>query len=117
VIRDLRELGHPVAFDRERGGYYYDHDQAGKYASELPGLFFTESELRSLLTMRRLLADIEPILFGKALVPLGRRSSCPVSGYDAARSRAASVSPESRTGVWTASCSASPPTPCSRASG
>jgi predicted DNA-binding transcriptional regulator YafY len=85
VIRDLRELGHPVAFDRERGGYYYDHDQAGKYASDLPGLFFTESELRSLLTMRRLLADIEPVLFGKALVPLGRKVEelLRSSGYDA----------------------------------
>jgi predicted DNA-binding transcriptional regulator YafY len=85
AIRDLREFGHPVEFDKERGGYFYDHAKAGAHTAELPGLFFTESELRALLTMRRLLAGIEPVLLGKALVPLGKKVEelLEASGYDA----------------------------------
>ena len=74
VIRDLRErFGHPVKYDRERGGYFYDHDDPGDGSVELPGLWFTESEMRALLTMRRLLADLEPGLFDEEIAPLGRR--------------------------------------------
>ena len=74
VIRDLRErFGHPVKYDRERGGYFYDHDDPGDGSVELPGLWFTESEMRALLTMRRLLADLEPGLLDEEIAPLGRR--------------------------------------------
>jgi proteasome accessory factor C len=73
AIRDLREFGHPIKYDAERGGYYYDTDDPALGMVELPGLFFTESELRGLLTMRRLLSEIHPGIFEKALVPLGKR--------------------------------------------
>jgi len=75
AIRDLRNtFQHPIEFDREKGGYRYNHRaHDAEYAFELPGLWFTESEMRSLLTMRRLLQDVHPGLFGKALVPLGRK--------------------------------------------
>ncbi len=56
-IRDLRDrFNHPIEYDAERGGYHY-----GKASDidgfELPGLWFTESELTALLTMKELLAE------------------------------------------------------------
>ena len=72
-IRDLRErFAHPIEFDPERGGYYYERGEAGD-GFELPGLWFTESELTALLTMRQLLAEVHPGLFEREIAPLGRR--------------------------------------------
>ena len=75
AIRDLRNtFQHPIVFDKDKGGYRYNYNaHDAQYAFELPGLRFTESEMRSLLTMRRLLLDVQPGLFGKALLPLGRK--------------------------------------------
>ena len=85
-IRDLRErFAHPIEFDQELGGYYYARGEAGD-GFELPGLWFTESELTALLTMRQLLADVHPGLFEKEIAPLGRRIEQILanSGLDAA---------------------------------
>ncbi len=74
AIRDLRErFGHPIEYDRERGGYFYDYEDEAIGASELPGLWLTEAEMRALLVVRRLLVEIEPSIVGRALVPLGRK--------------------------------------------
>lgn len=68
-LADLRDrFGHPIVFVREYGGYQYE--SAG---GELPGLWFNESELTALLTMRQLLASVQPGLLERELVPLGRR--------------------------------------------
>ena len=70
-IRELREThGYPIEYDREYGGYRLDSGLAGL---ELPGLFFSESELSALLTMRAMLSAVQPGLFEKDLAPLGRR--------------------------------------------
>jgi predicted DNA-binding transcriptional regulator YafY len=74
AIRDLRDaFDHPIKYDRDRGGYYYDTSDATYHPRELPGLWFTESEIRALLTMRHLLQEIVPGIFEKELVPLGKK--------------------------------------------
>lgn len=73
-IRELRDTyGYPIEFDREVGGYRFTPGQDGERGLELPGLFFSESELSALMTMRELLKDVRPGLFEKDLAPLGRR--------------------------------------------
>jgi proteasome accessory factor C len=73
-IRELRDTyGYPIAFDRELGGYRFEPGKDGEAGLELPGLFFSESELSALVTMRELLKDVRPGLFEKDLAPLGRR--------------------------------------------
>lgn len=71
TIETLRDyLGAPIAYDRERNGYYYDQSQ-GVY--ELPGLWFNASELLALLTSLKLLADVQPGLLGPHIEPLRER--------------------------------------------
>ncbi len=74
-IHELRDtFQYPIEFDREAGGYRFVRDGAGGEAGlELPGLFFSESELSALLTMRELLASVRPGIFDRELAPLGRR--------------------------------------------
>ncbi|RMD85341.1 MAG: WYL domain-containing protein [Candidatus Dadabacteria bacterium] len=73
-IRDLRyRFDHPIVYDAEKGGYYYDVGDRTAAGYELPGLWFTCSELTALVTMRTLLERIQPGLFDRELVPLGRR--------------------------------------------
>lgn len=72
-IRDLRDrFNHPIEYDAELGGYHY-----GKTSDidgfELPGLWFTESELTALLTMKELLTELQPGIFEKEIAPLGKR--------------------------------------------
>jgi predicted DNA-binding transcriptional regulator YafY len=72
--RDLQflrdRLGAPIVFDRERQGYcFVDGDEAGRH--QLPGLWFSEPELYSLLLARQLLASIDAeAMFGRHLQPL-----------------------------------------------
>ncbi len=71
-IRDLRyTFQYPIEFDWEHGGYAISADE--EVGLELPGLFFNESELSALMTMRELLSDLRPGIFEKDLAPLGRR--------------------------------------------
>jgi predicted DNA-binding transcriptional regulator YafY len=73
-IRELRDTyGYPIEYDRELGGYRFEPNKDGEAGLELPGLFFSESELSALMTMRELLKDVRPGLFEKDLAPLGRR--------------------------------------------
>jgi predicted DNA-binding transcriptional regulator YafY len=51
----------PIVFDRERGGYRFDGQApaiGGQY--ELPGLWFSATEIHALLTMQHLLANLDP---------------------------------------------------------
>jgi predicted DNA-binding transcriptional regulator YafY len=74
LIQDLRDrYRHPVVYDKDYGGYRYERDDQDNVSIELPGLWFTEPELFALLTVRKLINDIEPGLFEKEVAPLGRR--------------------------------------------
>ena len=75
--RDLQflrdRLGAPIVFDAERQGYRFeDADAEGRH--ELPGLWFDESELYSLLLARQLLSSIDAdAALGRHLQPLLER--------------------------------------------
>ncbi|MCL4470479.1 MAG: WYL domain-containing protein [Gammaproteobacteria bacterium] len=71
LIADLRDkLGAPIVNDRERGGYRYDTAD-GRHP--LPGLWFTANELLALVTLKHLLANLEPGLLDDHLRPLQTR--------------------------------------------
>ena len=57
--------------ESSRQGYYYQ--QHGDTRFELPGLWFTPAEVRALLTLQQLLADIQPGLLTPLLAPLKKR--------------------------------------------
>jgi predicted DNA-binding transcriptional regulator YafY len=73
AIRELRTLiSAPLVYDRERDGYRYAPAE-GASRFELPGLWFPPDELAALVTLRELLARLEPGLLAEALAPLSRR--------------------------------------------
>ena len=72
VIRYMRDcLGAPIEYDRSAEGYRYV--QEGEHPYELPGLWFNASELYALLTVQRLLSEIQPGLLDSHLMPLRER--------------------------------------------
>ena len=71
LIADLRDkLGAPIVCDPERGGYRYDSTDA---RHPLPGLWFSADELLALVTLKHLLANLEPGLLDDHLRPLEAR--------------------------------------------
>jgi predicted DNA-binding transcriptional regulator YafY len=72
--RDLEymrsRLNIPIVWDREEGGYRFEK---GAGVQELPGLWFSDSEIYALLTMQRLLEEVEPGLLGPHIAPLLER--------------------------------------------
>jgi predicted DNA-binding transcriptional regulator YafY len=70
-------LNAPIVFDKELGGYRFDHETpriGPQY--ELPGLWFSAEEIHALLTMQHLLANLDPGgLLGPQIKPLLARLS------------------------------------------
>lgn len=65
-------LDAPIEYDRERNGYHYARDGiSGNW--ELPGLWFSASELQALLALEQLLAQLSPGLLAEELEPLRGR--------------------------------------------
>ena len=65
-------LNAPIVFDRELGGYRFDHQrkQIGPQY-ELPGLWFSAEEIHALLTMQHLLSNLDTGgLLGPQIKPL-----------------------------------------------
>ena len=58
----------PIEYDKEAGGYRYSRE-----AFELPGLWFTPSELLALSAAQQLLAEAQPGLLDGQLAPLKAR--------------------------------------------
>jgi predicted DNA-binding transcriptional regulator YafY len=77
VKRDLEylrdRLHAPIVWDRERRGYRYDGEVVGASSYNLPGMWFNASEIHALLTMERLLSDLQPGLLGPHIEPLRTR--------------------------------------------
>lgn len=72
IIRDMRlYLDAPVEYDREFNGYYYADAPEARF--ELPGLWFNESEIVSLLVMEQLLESTQPGLLERELAPIRKR--------------------------------------------
>ncbi len=71
LIADLRnKLGAPLIFDNEFGGYRYDTADGRHH---LPGLWFSSEELAALVTLNRLLLNMQPGLLDDHLNPLRAR--------------------------------------------
>ncbi|HEC15434.1 MAG TPA: YafY family transcriptional regulator [Sedimenticola sp.] len=72
IIRQMRDyLGAPITYDRQLNGYHYDHQ--GEHPYELPGLWFSASELYALLACHQLLIQTDPGLLAEELGPLEQR--------------------------------------------
>jgi predicted DNA-binding transcriptional regulator YafY len=70
-IAKLRDQMHmPILFDKDRGGYYLDRKNL---STEMPGLWFNPEELVALLTIQRLIEQLEPDLVGMKLRPLQKK--------------------------------------------
>jgi predicted DNA-binding transcriptional regulator YafY len=70
LIAKLRdELGAPLVYDRDANGWHYD----AAAAYELPGLWFSATELQALLAAQHWLAEVEPGLLGNEIAPLVAR--------------------------------------------
>jgi len=70
-IAKLRDQLHvPIEFDHELGGYKLDPKRSN---DELPGLWFSQEEILSLVTIQHLLEQLEPGLLGAKLKPLQER--------------------------------------------
>ena len=80
IIAEMRDLlGAPIEFDTEQGGYRYSRE-----AYELPGLWFTPSELYALLAAQKLLEEAQPGFLGRELSPLKQRIDALLHGQHAA---------------------------------
>ncbi|WP_218871327.1 WYL domain-containing protein [Chitinibacter bivalviorum] len=66
-LRD--RLNAPIEYDRAVGGYRFVQAHTGP-KFELPGLWFSSSEVHALLTMQHLLEQLEPSLLGAQIAPL-----------------------------------------------
>lgn len=71
MIRELRDLGTPVVYDREYGGYRLD-TRSGE-VRELPGLWFSSAELYALLVSHKLLSDVQPGWLNEYIEPITAR--------------------------------------------
>ncbi len=70
----LRErLNAPIIWDRSVGGYRFDATNGTMPTYELPGLWFTASELYALLAAHKLLSEIEPGVLAPHIAPLRAR--------------------------------------------
>jgi predicted DNA-binding transcriptional regulator YafY len=70
----LRDRFHaPITFDRDHEAYCLDNKVADSALWQLPGLWFTADELRALLTMDQLIADLEPGVLSELIGPLRKR--------------------------------------------
>ncbi len=72
IIQEMRlYFNAPIEYDRQRNGYYYALGDGQTF--ELPGLWFSETELYALLTTQQLLAHVQPGLLDTQLKPAKER--------------------------------------------
>jgi predicted DNA-binding transcriptional regulator YafY len=70
----LRERMHaPIVYDRDQQAYRFDPAIADSELWQLPGLWFSAEELQALLTMDRLLGDLQPGVLSELIGPLRKR--------------------------------------------
>jgi predicted DNA-binding transcriptional regulator YafY len=63
----------PIVFDHDAGAYRFDPKVADSDLWQLPGLWFNAEELQALLTMDRLVAELQPGLLSELIGPVRRR--------------------------------------------
>ncbi len=70
IAKQRDQMGMPILFDKDRGGYFLDRNNL---ATEMPGLWFNTEELVALLTIQRLIEQLEPGLVSLKLRPLQKK--------------------------------------------
>ncbi|MCC6378229.1 MAG: YafY family transcriptional regulator [Burkholderiales bacterium] len=75
----------PIEWNREYGGYVY-RGKPGGAPFQLPGLWFSPSEIEALLTMHAMLDDLQPGLIGAQVAPLRSRLEALIAEGDVAAS-------------------------------
>jgi len=63
----------PIVYDRDQQAYGFDPAIADSTLWQLPGLWFSADELQALLTMDRLLGDLQPGVLSELIAPLRKR--------------------------------------------
>jgi len=63
----------PIVYDRHHEAYRFDESVADSEVWQLPGLWFSADELRALLTMDRLLGDLQPGVLSELTGPIRKR--------------------------------------------
>ena len=72
IIQEMRlYFNAPIEYDRPRNGYHYALKDGQRF--ELPGLWFSATELYALLTTQQLLAHVQPGLLDTQLKPVKER--------------------------------------------
>ena len=72
IIQEMRlYFNAPIEYDRPRNGYHYALKDGQNF--ELPGLWFSATELYALLTTQQLLAHVQPGLLDTQLKPVKER--------------------------------------------
>ena len=72
IITEMRlYFDAPIKYDRLRNGYLYETDEGQTF--ELPGLWFSSTEIYALLTAQQLLAQVQPGLLDAQLKPVKDR--------------------------------------------
>ena len=72
IIQEMRlYFNAPIEYDRQHNGYHYAPGDGQPF--ELPGLWFSESELYALLTVQQLLTHVQPGLLDTQLKPVKER--------------------------------------------
>ena len=72
IIQEMRlYFNAPLEYDRSRNGYFYAADEGRTF--ELPGLWFSSTEIYALLTAQQLLAQVQPGLLDAQLKPVRGR--------------------------------------------
>ena len=81
-ITDMRDrFNAPIEFDREAGNYRLGEPRVGpRY--QLPGLWFSASEIHALLTALQLLSNLQPGLLETRVAPLAERLRAILGGGD-----------------------------------
>jgi predicted DNA-binding transcriptional regulator YafY len=70
----LRDRMHaPIEYDRDHEAYRLDLAARDSAVWQLPGLWFSSAELHALLTMDRLLGDLQPGVLSELIGPLRKR--------------------------------------------
>jgi proteasome accessory factor C len=73
IIRTMKDyLGAPIEFDRERDGFLYRRSSE-ESSYELPGLWFSPTELQSLAVMQRILRDLGGGLLADQVSAIAKR--------------------------------------------
>ena len=90
IIQEMRlYFNAPIEYDRSRNGYHYALNKGETF--ELPGLWFSASELYALLTTQQLLAHVQPGLLDTQLKPVKERIEQILAGLNPGNSHLGGV--------------------------